>query len=215
MVSADPASEYVKFSDEDLAAEAQLGDASAEQTLVLRYMGLVKLKARPYFLVGADKADLIQEGSIGLIGAIRDFDAAKQASFRAFAEVCINNQMISAIKRSTRKKHQPLNNYVSLDKSIGNDDDSGSTFGDSISENTASSDPEELMINRENVNYLINGLQKELTELERNVLVLFLDGKSYSEISTALNRTQKSVDNALQRIKKKLLKLINEQNSAQ
>ena len=214
MVSSDIPSEYAGLTDEELAKEAQLGDTSAEQTLVLRYMRLVKLKARPYFLAGADKADLVQEGSIGLLSAVRDFDASKQVSFSIFAEICINNRMKSAMQCSNRKKHQPLNNYVSLDKSIDSDNNSGSTFGDNIPESPAATDPEALMIDRENVNYLIKGIQKRLTDLERNVLVYYLDGKSYEEISKLLDRSQKSVDNALQRIKKKLLKLIDEQDSA-
>lgn len=209
------APEYGKLSDENLALMAQDGDSAAEQTLVLRYMGLVRLKARPYFLVGADKADLIQEGSIGLLGAIREFDGAKRTGFRSFAEVCINYQLISAIKRSTRKKHQPLNNYISLDKSADDGGSVNSAFGDSIQSGFVSADPEALMINRENLIFLINGLQSRLTELERNVLALFLDGKRYAEISHTLGKTNKTVDNALQRIKKKLSKIIDEQNSAQ
>ena len=208
-------SEYSGLSDEDLVNKAQLGDTFAEQTLTERYMGFVRLKARPYFLVGADKSDLVQEGSIGLLGAIRDFDASKQVSFIAFAEVCIKNHMKSAMEGSNREKHKPLNNYISIYKPVGDDADSGTTLGDNIPESPDATDPETVMINREDINYLIKGIQSRLSDLERNVLIYYLDGKSYEEISKLLDRSQKSVDNALQRIKKKLRKLINERNSNQ
>lgn len=203
-----------KLTDEELALLAQEGNSEAEQLLVIRFMGLVRIKARPYFLVGADKADLIQEGAIGLCNAIRDYDESKQVCFHTFAEVCINRQMISAIKAATRLKHSPLNNYISLDKpAYSYDDDSGKDISE-ILVTMISPNPEELALEKEAQRALISNLEKNLTELEINVLFRFLDGQSYGDIAKAIGRTQKGVDNALQRVKKKIIKLMNSRDSA-
>lgn len=199
------------LSDEKLVQLAQSGDCDAEHSLVVRFMGLVRMKARPYFLVGADRSDLIQEGAIGLCAAIRDYDHEKHVSFRSFAEICINRQLIAAIKRATRQKHIPLNSYISLDKPVYNDDeDNNSSLGDTLMSISASN-PEELAVDKESTNHILRGLENGLTELELNVLVRFVDGKSYTEIAESIGRSPKAVDNALQRIKKKVLKLISEQ----
>lgn len=191
---------------------AQSGDREAEYALVVRFIGLVKLKARPYFLVGADRADLIQEGSIGLIAAVRDYDGERGGSFRSFAETCITRQMFTAIKAATRKKHLPLNNYVSLDKSAyPNGEGADSTFIETLVL-PKTSNPEEIILDREEYRDFGLKLEETLTELERDVLVLFLHDKSYTEIAEALGKSTKSVDNAIQRVKKKVSALLKEMN---
>lgn len=198
--------------DEDLVKLAQAGDSDAEHALTLRFMSLVRIKARPYFLIGADKSDLVQEGAIGLLNAMRDYNADRHVSFRSFAEVCINRQILSAIKSATRQKHIPLNSYISLDKpAYGDYSGSSSTLADTLVCVTTTN-PEELAVNKESANYIIDLLENDLTELEANVLGRFLNGQSYSEIARELGRSNKAVDNALQRIKKKLLRLFETQN---
>ncbi len=165
------------------------------------------MKARSYFLIGADHEDLVQEGMIGLYKAIRDYKPERQASFYMFSELCIKRQMISAIKAATRQKHIPLNSYVSLNKPLY-DDDSDRTLLDIIQVHV--SDPEELFINQEELRSIENHIRQTLSPLERNVLRHFLQGKSYAEISIILQKQVKAIDNALQRIKKKMTKYLDE-----
>ena len=193
---------YEDLTDEGLVEQVHQGNAEALDYLITKYRKFVKAKARSYFLIGADKEDIIQEGMIGLYKAIRDFKGDKLASFRAFAELCITRQMITAIKTATRQKHIPLNSYVSLDKPIY-DEESDRTLMDVIT-STESEDPEYLMINREEYSHLEEKISKILSDLEQQVLALYLDGQSYNEISEELNRHVKSIDNALQRVKRKL-----------
>ena len=193
---------FDEFSDEELVEQVHLGNTNALDYLITKYRLFVKVKARSYFLIGADKEDIIQEGMIGLYKAIRDFKGDKLASFRAFAELCITRQIITAIKTATRQKHIPLNSYVSLDKPIY-DEDSERTLMDVIT-SPLTDNPEHLMINREEYSRLEGQMSKVLSELEQQVLVLYLEGRSYNEISSLLNRSTKSIDNALQRIKRKL-----------
>ena len=188
--------------DEELVEQVHLGNTNALDYLITKYRLFVKVKARSYFLIGADKEDIIQEGMIGLYKAIRDFKGDKLASFRAFAELCITRQIITAIKTATRQKHIPLNSYVSLDKPMY-DEDSERTLMDVIT-SPLSDNPEHLMINREEYSRLEGQMSEVLSELEQQVLVLYLEGRSYNEISSLLNRSTKSIDNALQRIKRKL-----------
>ncbi len=188
--------------DEEVVVEAKNGDGSALEYLINKYKNFVKAKARSYFLIGADREDIIQEGMIGLYKAIRDFKGHKLSSFRAFAELCITRQIITAIKTATRQKHIPLNSYVSLNKPIY-DEDSDRTLLDVLS-GTKVTDPEELMINREEYNDIEFKIGEILSELERRVLMLYLEGKSYQEIAYELRRHVKSIDNALQRVKRKL-----------
>ncbi len=188
--------------DEEIALEAKNGDHLALEYLINKYKNFVKSKARSYFLVGADREDIIQEGMIGLYKAIRDFKGDKLSSFRAFAELCITRQMITAIKTATRQKHIPLNSYVSLNKPIY-DEDSDRTLLDILS-GTKITDPEELMINREEYYDIEFKMGEILSELELRVLTLYLEGKSYQEIAVELSRHVKSIDNALQRVKRKL-----------
>ena len=196
--------EYGAMEDELLAVLAKAGDATASDELYHRYKNIVRGKARPYFLVGADRDDLIQEGMIGLFKAIRDFSDEKNSAFRPFAEICITRQILTAIKQATRNKHKPLNSYDSLYESVY-DDGSEKQLMDMIESRTAL-DPEELYIKQELHESLMQTVEKSLTEYERAVLDGFLDGRSYSEIAAELGHSTKSVDNALQRIRKKLEK---------
>lgn len=193
---------FEDISDEELVERVHLGNTEALDYLITKYRLFVKLKARSYFLIGADKEDIVQEGMIGLYKAVRDFKGDKLASFRAFAELCITRQIITAIKTATRQKHIPLNSYVSLDKPIY-DEESERTLMDVIT-NPVIDDPEHLMINREEYSRLEDRVSEVLSELEQQVLGLYLEGRSYNEISELLNRHVKSIDNALQRVKRKL-----------
>lgn len=194
--------QFEHLTDEELIEQVHLGNTDALDFLISKYRLLVKAKSRSYFLIGADKEDIIQEGMIGLYKAIRDFKEDKLASFRAFAELCITRQIITAIKTATRQKHIPLNSYVSLDKPIY-DEESERTLMDVIT-SPVSDDPEYLMINSEDYNYLEKKMGEVLSELEQQVLVRYLEGQSYNEISEELDRHVKSIDNALQRVKRKL-----------
>jgi len=193
---------YQDMLDEDLVASAKSGDDYASEYLINKYRNFVRVKAKAYFLIGADREDIIQEGMIGLYKAIRDFRADKLSSFRAFAELCITRQIITAIKTATRQKHIPLNSYISLNKPIY-DEDSDRTLLDVIS-SIKVSDPEELVINQEASATMRERIRKNLSELECKVLTAYLEGKSYQEMANELNRHVKSIDNALQRVKRKL-----------
>lgn len=188
--------------DEDVVELAKDGDGIAEEHLINKYKNFVRAKARSYFLIGADREDIIQEGMIGLFKAIRDFRCDKLSSFRAFAELCITRQIITAIKTATRQKHIPLNSYVSLNKPIY-DEDSDRTLLDIIS-GTTISDPEELIISREEFVDIEAKMGEILSSLEWKVLMSYLEGKSYQEMAGELKRHVKSIDNALQRVKRKL-----------
>ncbi|MHB8061328.1 MAG: RNA polymerase sporulation sigma factor SigH [Ruminiclostridium sp.] len=202
---------YSGMIDEDVILEAKLGIESALEYLINKYKSFVRAKARTYFLIGADREDIIQEGMIGLFKAIRDYKGDKLSSFRAFAELCITRQIITAIKTATRQKHIPLNSYVSLNKPIF-DEESDRTLMDIISEESIS-DPEELVINREEFLGIENKMGEILSSLEWEVLTSYLDGKSYQEIAEELDRHVKSIDNALQRVKRKLEKYLEEQKA--
>lgn len=194
--------QFEQLTDEAIVGQVHLGNSDALDFLISKYRLFVKAKARSYFLIGADKEDIIQEGMIGLYKAIRDFKEDKLASFRAFAELCITRQIITAIKTATRQKHIPLNSYISLDKPIY-DEESERTLMDVIT-SPISEDPEHLMINREDYSHLEKKMGEVLSELEQQVLIRYLEGQSYNEISEELNRHVKSIDNALQRVKRKL-----------
>lgn len=194
--------EFEALEDEVLVEQVHDGNSAALEYLINKYKNFVRAKARSYFLIGADREDIIQEGMIGLYKAIRDYKEDKLSSFKAFAELCITRQMITAIKTATRQKHIPLNSYVSLDKPIY-DEESDRTLLDVIC-GTKVSDPEELIINQEEFDDIEVKMAELLSDLERKVLMLYLDGRSYQEISVDLNRHVKSIDNALQRVKRKL-----------
>ena len=194
--------QFRELEDEGVVELVRGGDTEALEYLINKYKNFVRAKSRSYFLVGADREDIIQEGMIGLFKAIRDYKEDKLSSFKAFAELCITRQIITAIKTATRQKHIPLNSYVSLDKPIY-DEESDRTLLDVISE-TKVTDPEELIINQEEYVDIELKISELLSDLERKVLSLYLDGRSYQEISEQLNRHVKSIDNALQRVKRKL-----------
>lgn len=194
---------FENMTDEEIVLEAkENANNIALDYLINKYRNFVRAKARSYFLIGADREDIIQEGMIGLYKAIRDFRNDKLSSFRAFAELCVTRQIITAIKTATRQKHIPLNSYVSLNKPIY-DEDSDRTLLDVLS-GTKISDPEELVISREEFIDIEAKMGQILSELEWKVLMSYLDGKSYQEIAVDLERHVKSIDNALQRVKRKL-----------
>ncbi|QSO49651.1 RNA polymerase sporulation sigma factor SigH [Alicyclobacillus mengziensis] len=198
------------WADEDLVDAVRNGDDEALEYLIHKYRNFVRAKARSYFLIGADREDIIQEGMIGLYKSIRDFREDKLTSFKAFAELCITRQIITAIKTATRQKHIPLNSYVSLDKPIY-DEDSDRTLLDVICAARVS-DPEELVIHQEEFDDIELKMTELLSDLERQVLMLYLDGRSYQEIAVDLDRHVKSIDNALQRVKRKLEKYLTFRN---
>jgi RNA polymerase sporulation-specific sigma factor len=193
-------------SDEEIVAQAKSGNNRAQEYLISKYENFVKAKAKSYFLIGADKEDIYQEGMIGLYKAIRDFNPEKSTSFKAFAEICVIRQIITAIKTATRQKHIPLNNYISLNKPIY-EEESERTLLDVLA-GLKITDPEELMISKEQINYIEGKISKVLSGLELEVLTSYLDGKSYQEIASDLERHSKSIDNALQRVKRKLEKCL-------
>jgi RNA polymerase sporulation-specific sigma factor len=199
---------YTELTDEEIVQLCHNGDSMAEEFLLNKYKNFVRSKARSYFLIGADHEDIVQEGMIGLYKSIRDFKQEKLSSFRAFAELCITRQIITAIKTATRQKHIPLNSYVSLNKPLY-DEESDRTLLDILIEGTTSN-PEEMIINQENLGTIHQKINEVLSGLEQEVLAAYLDGKSYQEIAEALGRHVKSIDNALQRVKRKLEKYLEE-----
>lgn len=197
---------FEHMTDEQVVRLAQQADGTALEYLLNKYKNFVRSKARSYFLIGADHEDIVQEGMIGLYKAIRDFREEKLTSFRAFAELCITRQIITAIKTATRQKHIPLNSYVSLNKPIY-DEESDRTLLDVITEGWETN-PEEVLINREDISLIEGRIGKMLSGLEKQVLLRYLEGKSYQEISQEMRRHVKSIDNALQRVKRKLQKML-------
>jgi len=200
---------YDEMMDEEIVELAKKGDIKAEEYLINKYKNYVKSKAKTYFIIGAEKEDLYQEGMIGLYKAIRDFKPETLASFRAFAEICITRQIITAIKTATRQKHIPLNSYISLNKPVY-DEESDRTLMDVLS-TIYVSDPEELIISKEQRKKIERRMKEVLSDLELEVLKSYLNGKSYQEIACDLDRHAKSIDNALQRVKRKIEKLLMEE----
>lgn len=188
-----------ELSDEELIALSRSGEAWAEEALCERHKNLVRIKARPYFLIGADREDLLQEGMIGLYKAIRDYREDHNSSFASFAELCITRQILSAINASRRQKHQPLNSYISLYRTP----ESGDRELLELIEQPGG-DPEERFISRETAAALRRVINTRLTPLERRVTELFLQGMTYRQIAEAVPCPIKSVDNALSRVKRKL-----------
>ena len=200
--------DYEKETDEALVEEILAGDSGAMDFLMNKYKNLVRSRARTLFLVGADKEDLIQEGMIGLYKAIRDFNAERNVTFRNFAELCINRQMYSAIKGSNTKKNQPLNNYISIDSMEspeGQESPIEQLLGINFEKNK---NPEQLVIDKESADVLEYTLVGHLSEMEKQVLQFYMKDMNYSQIAAALGKEPKAVDNALQRIKKKLSQVL-------
>jgi len=200
--------DFDSMTDEQVVILAQETDSPALEYLLNKYKNFVRTKARSYFLIGADHEDIVQEGMIGLYKAIRDYKAERLSSFRAFAELCVTRQIITAIKTATRQKHIPLNSYISLNKPIY-EEDSDRTLLDVITEE-GMSNPEEMIIDREDLSVIEGKIGQMLSDLEKDVLVRYMEGKSYVEIAGEMHRHVKSIDNALQRIKRKLLKYLEE-----
>ena len=194
----------------DIVLKASKGDKIALEYIIKKYKNFVKAKAKSYFLIGADKEDIIQEGMIGLYKAVRDFDATKTNSFKGFAEICITRQIITAIKTATRQKHIPLNSYISLNKPIY-DEESERTLLDIIATSIVT-DPEELIISKEELKHIESKMNELLSDLELQVVEYYLNGKSYQYIADKLKRDVKSIDNALQRVKRKLEKHLENRN---
>ncbi len=194
---------FSQQSDEEVLELIHAGNTEALDFLITKYKPLVRMKGKSYFLIGADREDILQEGMIGLYKAIRDFREEKLTSFRAFAELCITRQIITAIKTATRQKHIPLNSYVSLDKPVYFDEESERTLIDTIA-STVIDNPEQLLISQESFDFIEEKMGEMLSDLEQQVLMLYIEGQSYQEISEQLNRHVKSIDNALQRVKRKL-----------
>ena len=186
-------------SDEELCLLAASGNRLAEEALVTRYNRLVRTCARPFFLAGGDSEDLTQEGMVGLSTAVREYDAGKEASFRTFAEICIRSRLYSVLRASARDKQQPLNQSLSLDDS--HFDSNPLTSG---TNNLAQRNPEDFLIDREHTAALLSGVRKQLSEFEAKILGFYLDGLSCREIAKAVNKPPKSVDNAVQRIRRKV-----------
>jgi RNA polymerase sporulation-specific sigma factor len=206
-----PALELDRLEDAELVEQARCGEERAIEVLLARYRSFARSKARSYFLAGSDREDVVQEGMIGLYKAIRDFDLNQETPFRAFAELCISRQILTAIKSANRHKHQPLNSSVSLDAPAYSDDDAKSV-ADHLMAPVRTSDPAELVVSAEEIEALRTTMTRNLTELEGEVLTLYMDGKSYEEIAGALGNHVKSIDNALQRIKRKLQRHIDQRN---
>jgi len=200
-------SNYEHDIDEQLLLQIKEGNNAALEQLINKYKNFVRSKAKTYFLVGADKEDIVQEGMIGLFKAIRDFKDDKLVSFKSFAEICVTRQIITAIKTATRQKHMPLNSYISLNKPVF-EDDGERTLMETINHDVVS-DPEMLFIGKEELARIEGKINEVLSSFELEVLYLYLQGKSYHEIASELNKEVKSVDNALQRIKKKVEKFLN------
>ena len=196
---------FASFSDEELVVLAQQSDDRALDYLLSKYFVYVRNKSLSYYIVGADRDDIIQEGMIGLFKAVRDFSSERGVSFKTFADVCVTRQIITAVKNASRQKHAPLNFYVSLNKSVS-DEDEDSTLSDILGQ-AKDSNPEEILIKKENANILGSEMSRLLSQFELLVLTLYLQGNSYQDIGKLIGKTPKSVDNALQRIKKKFEKI--------
>ena len=193
---------FDKYTDEELVELSRNGNSLAEEYLLEKYKNLVRGRARSYFLNGGTDEDLIQEGMIGLFKAIRDYSSDKETLFSTFAELCVTRQIITAVKKSTRQKHTPLNNYVSLNKAV-DDESPEKTFMDVLLV-SEENDPEFMFINQEDKKSAYEVIEGDLSKLEKSVLEMYLEGLSYNEIAEKLDKTTKSIDNALQRLKKKL-----------
>ncbi len=200
----------MNLSDNDLLDKIKSGDMLAQECLIERYKKLVRIKARGYYIMGGDTEDIIQEGMFGLFKAIRDYNSDKQVNFYSFALLCITRQIHTAIKSANRQKHIPLNSSLSLDRAVYEENEDF-TYLETLA-NSDISNPENLVIGKENKTDLEQKINRSLSRFERHVLFLYLRGKSYTEIAAILEKDEKSIDNALQRIKKKITKIIEKQN---
>lgn len=200
---------FLTFLDEEIIALIRQGDLQAQEYLMGKYKPLVRAKARTYFLAGADQEDIIQEGMIGLYKAVRDYQPERQASFFVFADLCINRQIITAVKSATRQKHIPLNTYISLNKQAFEQDADGLTYLDLL-RGGENDNPETVIIGQESKSRMESNMGRMLSKFEAKVLTYYLQGKSYVEIAKLMEKPEKSIDNALQRMKRKLEKFLTE-----
>lgn len=198
---------YEKLDDEKVVEIIHNGDEIAQEYILEKYKKFVKAKSRLYYIAGGDKEDIVQEGMIGLHKAMRDYDKSKNASFHSFAELCVTRQIVSAIRSAGRQKHIPLNSSLSLNRTVGEDSDESYLEIIPADEN---SNPENLIIDREEVYDIGKSIVNNLSSLENRVLILYLNGKSYQDISNIVKKDEKAIDNALQRVKKKIIKIIEE-----
>ena len=198
-----------RLTDEELIEKINGGETACMDVLIERYKRRVRNQARPLYLMGGDSDDLIQEGMIGLFKAVRDYDLGRDASFYTFAELCINRQVYTAVQASKRQKHLPLNTYISLDSGnpAGEDERESMKLGELLADRTELS-PEELFLDKERVTYLEKIIEEELSDFERQVLDLYMTGMSYTQIARVLGRDEKATDNALQRLKAKIRKML-------
>jgi len=202
--------DFSQYTDEELIKLSKEGNGYATEFLLDKYRNFVRSRSRTYFLIGADREDIIQEGMIGLYKAIRDFKPEANAGFKSFAELCITRQIITAIKTATRQKHIPLNSYISLSSPVY-DEDNDTLLLDTVIERKKQN-PEEIMLSKERFISIEEKISEILSKLEWLVLSQYLEGKSYTEIAACIGKSEKSIDNALQRIKKKIEKhIINNQ----
>ncbi len=200
--------EYGLCSDGELIDRLRRGEEPIMDYICDKYKNLVRSKAKSMFILGADNEDLIQEGMIGLFKAVRDFDSGRDASFRTFAELCISRQMYTAVQASKRQKHAPLNTYISLDGADASQDGQDGVELKELLADRAEQSPEELFLDKERVAYLEEKIDRELSDFERQVLDLYMTGMSYSEIARVLGRDEKATDNALQRLKAKIKRML-------
>lgn len=207
-INTNTAEKLEPYTDEELVEAIQAGDNSSFEALMNKYKKIVEKNANSYFLVGGSKDDIIQEGMIGLFKATRDYNKDMDASFYYFAQICIKRQMITAVKASTRLKHQPLNSYISLNKPVFDEEKEDTVLEDIVANNKEILDPELIFIGEENVKSIKRRLKDKLSKMELDIYDLFIDGMSYTEIAERLDKSPKSIDNALQRIKKKLVDIL-------
>ena len=199
---------YEQCSDEELIVRLRDGESAITDYIMEKYKNLVKSKAKSMYILGADREDLIQEGMIGLFKAVRDYDTGRDASFSTFADLCVSRQMYTAVQAAGRKKHAPLNTYISLYATLS-EKEGGEDFemiNSVISREEKS--PEELLIDRENLELLEKAIDRELSGFEKQVLDLYLTGMKYTQIAKVLGKDEKSTDNALQRIRNKIVKIL-------
>ena len=196
---------YSNLTDEQIISQIKQGDQESLAYLLEKYKNLVNIKVSKYFMIGAEKEDILQEGMIGLFKAIKDFKEEKQKSFKSFANICIERQLITAIKSSNRQKHMPLNSYLSLNTSAYDDEGDGTELLETFEVNTIE-DPLETIMKQESFNEIQNAVQKSLSKFEGQVLERYMQGESYEVIAKRLDTPVKSVDNAIQRIRKKAIK---------
>lgn len=201
-------SEYSQLTDEELIARFRSGDSQVMDYLLEKYKNLVRNKAKSMYILGADKEDLIQEGMIGLFKAVRNYDFGRDAAFYTFADLCVSRQMYSAVRASNCQKHLSLNTYISLNSAPFGEDSGGNMALADVMSLGEGRNPEELFLDKERVAYLEKKIEEELSDFEKEVLDLYLTGMSYSQIAKVLGRDDKSTDNALQRLKAKIRKLL-------